>query len=166
MPHCIVVHATHTEREDGELMWLAGRVGVDLSEACVGTTAPGMVAMSGRGCAVHGAEHYFNVNHGLQCAAAPIRDARGELVAVLDLSCESRDFQFDAAALVHLFATAIENRLLTPPIEAARAAALSRPARNCCTRRWRAWRRSTRAGRLRVDERRWHAACCSAPASQ
>jgi transcriptional regulator of acetoin/glycerol metabolism len=111
--HCIVVHATHTEREDGELMWLAGRVGVDLSENCVGTTAPGMVALSGRSCTVHGAEHYFNTNRGLHCAAAPIRDTQGELVAVLDLSCESRAFQFDAAALAHMYATAIENRLLT-----------------------------------------------------
>ena len=111
--HCVVVHSTHTEREDGALMWLAGRVGVDLSEACVGTTAPGMVALSGRSCTVQGAEHYFQVNHGLQCAAAPIRDRHGELVAVLDLSCEARGFQFDAAALAHLFATSIENRLLT-----------------------------------------------------
>lgn len=111
--NCVVVHSTHTEREDGALMWLAGRVGVDLSEACVGTTAPGMVALSGHSCTVQGAEHYFQVNHGLQCAAAPIRDRHGELVAVLDLSCEARDFQFDAAALAHLFATSIENRLLT-----------------------------------------------------
>ena len=111
--NCVVVHSTHTEREDGALMWLAGRVGVDLSEDCVGTTAPGMVALSGRGCTVQGAEHYFQVNHALQCAAAPIRDRRGELVAVLDLSCEARDFQFDAAALAHLYATSIENRLLT-----------------------------------------------------
>jgi len=111
--HCIVVHSTHTSREDGNLMWLAGRVGVDLSEASVGTTAPGMVALSGRSCTVYGAEHFFDVNNGLQCAAAPIRDVRGELMAVLDLSCEARGFQFDAAALTHVFATAIENRLLT-----------------------------------------------------
>lgn len=111
--HCIVVHATHSEREDGALMWLAGRVGVDLSEACIGTAAPGMVALSGQSCTVHGAEHYFNVNQGMHCAATPIRDAQGTLVAVLDLSCELRDFQFDAAALVHLFATSIENRLLS-----------------------------------------------------
>lgn len=110
--HCIVVHSTHTEPEDGALMWLAGRVGVDLSEACVGTNAPGMVALSGQGCTVRGAEHYFHSNRGMQCAAAPIRDMRGALVAVLDLSCEAREFQFDAAALAHLYATAIENRLL------------------------------------------------------
>jgi transcriptional regulator of acetoin/glycerol metabolism len=109
---CVVVHSTPTERKDGALMWLAGRVGVDLSESCVGTTAPGMVALSGQGCTVLGAEHYFHANKGLQCAAAPIRDMHGELVAVLDLSCEGREFRFDAAALVHLHATAIENRVL------------------------------------------------------
>ena len=110
---CIVVQSTHTEPEDGALMWLAGRVGVDLSEACVGTNAPGMVALSGQGCTVKGAEHYFHRNQGMYCAAAPIRGMRGELVAVLDLSCEAREFQFDAAALAHLYATSIENRLLT-----------------------------------------------------
>ena len=109
---CIVVHSTHTEPEDGAMTWLAGRVGVDLSEDCVGTTAPGMVAQSGRSCTVLGAEHYFQVHQALQCAASPIRDRHGALVAVLDLTCEAREFQFDAAALVHLFATSIENRLL------------------------------------------------------
>jgi transcriptional regulator of acetoin/glycerol metabolism len=71
-----------------------------------------MVLMSGDNCTVRGAEHYFQVNQGMHCAAAPIRDARGELAAVLDLSCEGREFQFDAAALACLYASAIENRLL------------------------------------------------------
>lgn len=110
--NCIVVHSTHTEREDGLSLWLSGCVGRDLSEASIGTTAPGVVALSGRRCTVQGAEHYFEVVHGMRCAAAPIRDRHGELVGVLDLSCEEREFQFDAAALAHLFATSIENRLL------------------------------------------------------
>ena len=36
--------------------YVAGRVGVDLAEERVGTTAPGMVAKSGQSCVVHGAE--------------------------------------------------------------------------------------------------------------
>ena len=36
----------------------------------------------------------------------------GELLAVLDLSCEARPFGFDAASVVQLYATTIENRLL------------------------------------------------------
>lgn len=109
--HGVVVHATPSTREDGALMWLAGRVGVDLAEECVGTTAPGVVAKSGQSVALHGAEHFFDMTRVMYCAAAPIRDARGELVAVLDLSCETRPFRFDAASMVRLYATAIENRL-------------------------------------------------------
>jgi len=108
----IVVHVSPAQAGESRLMELAGRVGVDLSEHCVGTTAPGVVLLSGHSCTVRGAEHYFQVNHGMHCAAAPIRDVRGELAAVLDLSCEGREFQFDAAALAGLYASAIENRLL------------------------------------------------------
>jgi len=109
----VVVHATHSERKDGALMWLAGRVGVDLAEDCVGTTAPGVVALSGQSCVVHGGEHYFDLTQVMYCAAAPIRDTRGELVGVLDVSCEGQPFRFDAASVVRLVATAIENRLLS-----------------------------------------------------
>jgi transcriptional regulator of acetoin/glycerol metabolism len=48
----------------------------------------------------------------MYCAAAPIRDVNGQLAAVLDISQERRPFAFDAAAVVGLYATAIENRLL------------------------------------------------------
>ena len=48
----------------------------------------------------------------LHCAAAPIRDVHGQLAAVLDLTCEGRPFGFDAAAIVGLYATTIENQLL------------------------------------------------------
>ena len=111
--HGVVVHATHSERDDGALMWLAGRVGVDLAEDCVGTNAPGVVAKSGQSCVVQGAEHYFDLTRVMYCAAAPIRDIRGELVGVLDVSCEARPFRFDAASVVRMYATAIENRLLS-----------------------------------------------------
>lgn len=111
--HGVVVHATHSERDAGALMWLAGRVGVDLAEDCVGTNAPGVVAKSGQSCLVQGAEHYFDLTRVMYCAAAPIRDTRGELVGVLDVSCEAQPFRFDAASVVRLYATAIENRLLS-----------------------------------------------------
>ena len=59
-----------------------------------------------------GGEHFFGHLPVLHCAAAPIRDVRGQLAAVLDVSSESRPFGFDAAAVVALYATTIENRLL------------------------------------------------------
>jgi transcriptional regulator of acetoin/glycerol metabolism len=111
--HGVVVHATRTGPSDGLTMRLIGRVGVDLAEETVGTTAPGVAAKTGALCTVQGAEHFFSDIHTMQCAAAPIRDAQGELAGVLDLSCEAQPFRFDAAAIVSLYATAIENRLLT-----------------------------------------------------
>jgi transcriptional regulator of acetoin/glycerol metabolism len=61
---------------------------------------------------VSGAEHFFSGFSVMYCAAAPIRDSRGEIAGVLDLSSEDAPFRFDAAAMVRLHATTIENRLL------------------------------------------------------
>lgn len=88
------------------------RVGVNISERIVGTTAPGIVATTGQACTVDGAEHYFDVLSQMQCAAAPIRDVAGRLAGVLDITMEARRFGFDAASMVALYATTIENRLL------------------------------------------------------
>jgi len=109
----VVVHALRTAgSEDAELLRLAGRVGVDLTEQLVGTTAPGVTLHTGQACSVHGAEHFFGCLQVLYCAAAPIRDIHGQLAGVLDVSSESRPFGFDAAAVVNMYATTIENRLL------------------------------------------------------
>ena len=93
-------------------MPVATRIGVNLSEEAVGTTAPGVVAKTGLPVSVLGAEHYFDDVRSMNCAAAPIRNALGEIVGVLDLSSEQHEFDFDAAAIVGLYAAAIENRLL------------------------------------------------------
>ncbi len=109
----VVMHSTwRPGHAETPVMNLAARVGVNLSEAAVGTTAPGVAAHVGRVVKVEGAEHFAHAVHGVQCAAAPVRDAAGRLVAVLDLSSEGRSFGFDAAMLVERYARGIENRLL------------------------------------------------------
>lgn len=108
----VIVHATHSPLATQPLLRKAARLGVNIAESRIGTTAPGVVAKTGQACTVTGAEHYHDCLHAFQCAAAPIRDVQGRLAAVLDLSIESRSFGFDAAALVGLYATSIENRLL------------------------------------------------------
>ena len=107
----VVVHALRTAA-DAVLLPLAGRVGVDLAEEHVGTTAPGVTLRTGQASVVLGAEHFFGCLQVLYCAAAPIRDIHGQLAGVLDVSSESRPFGFDAAAVVNMYATTIENRLL------------------------------------------------------
>ncbi len=108
----VVVYATPASTSEGRLMPIVTRVGVDLGESTVGTAAPGLVACTGEVCVVRGAEHFFSGIGAMHCAAAPIRDARGDVAAVLDLSSEGEMFRFDAASMVSLYATGIENRLL------------------------------------------------------
>ena len=109
----VIVHVTHGARDPGQnTLNAASRVGVSLAEGHIGTTAPGIVVRTGLASTVLGCEHYYDLFQGLRCAAAPIRDVRGRLVGVLDLSTESRGFGFDATSVVGVFATSIENRLL------------------------------------------------------
>lgn len=97
--------------EDHILPGLA-RVGMDLSEDTMGTTAPGIVSATGKGCCVLANEHFNDAILRVHCAAAPILNADSRLAGVLDLSVEGQGFGFDAAALISSYAADIENRLL------------------------------------------------------
>jgi transcriptional regulator of acetoin/glycerol metabolism len=108
----VLIGASCAGRSHEELMPVATRLGVDLSEEAVGTTAPGIVARTGQPHAVLGGEHFFEGVKAMNCAAAPIRDTQGKVAGVLDLSSEAFPFGFDAASVVGLFAGALENRLL------------------------------------------------------
>ena len=109
----VIVHATHSPSAAQQpILRKSARLGVNIAEGIVGTTAPGIVTRTGQPCTVTGAEHYFHCLREMQCAASPIRDVHGRLAAVLDITVESRHFGFDAAAMVALYATTIENRLL------------------------------------------------------
>ena len=108
----VVVHATALSPLPYQPALNLARVGVDLDERRVGTTAPGLVAREGQAVTVIGAEHFYTPLGAVECAAAPIRDVHGRLAGVLDLSIEGRHFSFHPAAMVGLFAVRIENRLL------------------------------------------------------
>ena len=108
----VVVHATRSTSTHEQSLHLASRVGVNLAEENVGTTAPGIVVRTGQPCTVRSAEHFFDCMRIIQCAAAPIRDIHQQMAGVLNMSIESQSFGFDAASMVALHATSIENRLL------------------------------------------------------
>jgi transcriptional regulator of acetoin/glycerol metabolism len=109
----VIVHASAGRcAAAGSALRQLARVGVNLAEAHLGTNAPAVVLKTGAPTTVLGAEHYFECVRSLHCAAAPIRDGQGRLAGVLDLTAEARTFAFDAAALVGVYATVIENRLL------------------------------------------------------
>lgn len=109
----VIIHATQLPASSQHpLLKTASRVGVNLTEGHVGTNAPGVVVRTGEACTVTGAEHFFQCLQTLHCAAAPIRDIHGQLAGVLDVSIEAGRFHFDAASVVGMYATTIENRLL------------------------------------------------------
>jgi transcriptional regulator of acetoin/glycerol metabolism len=111
-PSGVLIGATESGRTHEKITPVAYRIGVNFSEEIVGTSAPGIVARTGQAVCVQGGEHYFESVSAMHCAAAPIRDIDGNLAGVLNLSCEGRAFNFDAATVVGLYASSIENRVL------------------------------------------------------
>jgi transcriptional regulator of acetoin/glycerol metabolism len=81
------------------------------SERAQGTNGMGTCLVERRPISVHQEEHYLSRNIGLSCAAAPIFNHTGELVAVLDASGESRLAQQHTLALVSASVQMIENRV-------------------------------------------------------
>ena len=108
----VLIGATPASQHDQKIISVAHRVGVNLSEEHMGTTAPGIVARTGKQACVLGGEHYYNSVKTMYCSAAPIRNIHGQLAGILDISSEGSPFKFDPSAIVGLYAASIENRLL------------------------------------------------------
>ena len=111
-PSGVLIGATSSRRVHEKITPVAHRIGVNFAEEAVGTTAPGIVARTGKQASVQGAEHFSECVNFMHCAAAPIRDIHGNLAGVLDMSSEGIAFNFDAASVVGMYASSIENRLL------------------------------------------------------
>lgn len=65
---------------------LITRVGTDLSERCVGTTAIGAALAEQQPVWLHRAEHFFADNAAYSCAGAPLHGPDGRLAGMLDLT--------------------------------------------------------------------------------
>ncbi len=88
------------------------RVGVDLSELAVGTTAIGSTLIEQRSTWLHRGEHFYQDAGCYSCAGAPITGPDGQCAGMVDVT--GIDAQ-ERPALVHLVATsarAIENALV------------------------------------------------------
>ncbi len=88
------------------------RIGVDLSESAVGTTAIGSTLIEQRTTWLHRGEHFYQDASCYSCAGAPITGPDGQCVGMLDVT--GIDAQ-ERPALMHLVATsarAIENALV------------------------------------------------------
>lgn len=108
----VLIGVSPSQHHEQRIIPVAHRVGVNLSEEYVGTTAPGLVARTGKPSSVLGSEHFYEAVSSMHCTAAPIRNIQGQLAGILDISSEGSPFNFDPSPVVGLYAASIENRLL------------------------------------------------------
>ena len=87
------------------------RVGVDLSERSVGTTAIGAALAELQPIWLHRGEHFFNGNAAYSCAGAPLFGPDGQCVGMLDLTGIEVDERPELKHLVAQSARSIENAL-------------------------------------------------------
>ncbi|MDE2397652.1 MAG: sigma-54-dependent Fis family transcriptional regulator [Burkholderiales bacterium] len=90
---------------------VALRPGAIWSEQWRGTNAIGTALAEEAAVVVRGAEHYLQRNGFLSCAAAPIADASGQLLGVLDISGDRRGYHRHTLGLVRSGARMIEHQL-------------------------------------------------------
>lgn len=108
----VLIGVSPSGNHNQSIIPVAHRVGINLSEEYVGTTAPSIVARTGKQACVLGSEHFYESVSTMYCTAAPIRNIQGELAGILDISSEGSSFHFDPSAVVGLYAASIENRLM------------------------------------------------------
>jgi sigma-54 dependent transcriptional regulator, acetoin dehydrogenase operon transcriptional activator AcoR len=88
------------------------RVGVDLSEQSVGTTAIGAALIDQQPVWLHRGEHFFDVNTAYSCAGAPLFGPDGACVGMLDLTGIDAVERPELKHLVAQTASKIENALV------------------------------------------------------
>ena len=76
-----------------------------------GTNAIGTALIEGKPVVVNGAEHYLKRNNFLACAAAPLTGPGGQLLGIIDISCDARIYHPHTFGLVRAAAQMIENRI-------------------------------------------------------
>ena len=111
--HGVIVHAIG----DSEFVPKADRVlltkGASWLEQHRGTNAIGTAIVEGGPVVVNGAEHFFETNSFLSCAAAPIFQPDGKVVGVLDISSDARVFHPHTLGLVKTTVHSIERQLFS-----------------------------------------------------
>ncbi len=87
------------------------QLGAVWSESVQGTNGMGTCLIEQKPLVIHKQSHFFSRNASLTCAAAPIFDPHGKILAVLDASSESKLAQQHTMVLLNMSAQVIENRV-------------------------------------------------------
>lgn len=121
--HLVVVSDTR-----GRVLWRAGSAqalrradsiafaeGADWSEKGIGANGISLALETGALTHATAGEHFVRAHHGWTCTASPIRDPRGRVIGVLDVSHPLRFSSVETAALVRCGARLAESLLAALP---------------------------------------------------
>lgn len=86
--------------------------GFHCTEEQIGTNAIGIALVEGKSVEVKGYEHYSASYHTYSCAAVPIHDCNGQIVAVIDITNPQGDLPANVMKMLELGVKLIENQLL------------------------------------------------------
>jgi transcriptional regulator of acetoin/glycerol metabolism len=89
-----------------------GRIGVDLSERAIGTSAIGTALAEQESVWLHRGEHFFDDTSVYSCAGAPLFGPRGDCIGMLDLTGVQTVERPELRHLTTLSARSIENMLV------------------------------------------------------
>ncbi len=110
--HGLVINVNGPVDHRNRLAHLIARVGVDLSEQAVGTTAIGATLAELQPVWLHRGEHFFDDTSAYSCAGAPVFGPDGRCVGMLDLTGIHVPERSALKHLVTQSAQSIENALL------------------------------------------------------
>lgn len=110
-PQGMLLHALGDDSFADKAARVALRPGAVWLEQWRGTNAIGTALADGRAVVINGAEHYLQRNAFLTCAAAPIVDASGALLGVIDISGDRRGYHPHTLGLARSAARMIEHQL-------------------------------------------------------
>jgi len=108
----IVIDANGPIDQTDKRARLISRIGVDLSEHAVGTTAIGAALTEQQPVWLHRGEHFFNDNTAFSCAGSPLFGTNGQCIGMLDLTGIMVPERPELKHLTSLTARTIENALL------------------------------------------------------
>jgi transcriptional regulator of acetoin/glycerol metabolism len=108
----VILHMVAAPAFAADVDALGFRVGAVWSEAEAGTNGMGTCLAAASPIAVRREDHFFTELTSLTCAAVPVTDPQGRMVAVLDVTSRSSLQQQHSLVLLGMTAQMIENRLL------------------------------------------------------
>jgi transcriptional regulator of acetoin/glycerol metabolism len=107
----ITIGVRGREEATAQELRIASREGVDLSERAIGSNALTISSAESAPSIVLNNAHFCTMNSVFACAAAPIRNANGAVLGVLDVTTCHRALPAEAPFLVNAAAKSIENAL-------------------------------------------------------